>query len=129
MASRVAGRSAGRGGRVAEGRLPSRDPRRGMGGRASHARASHGVHVDPDNGPSPLSFRWTQAAGPRVKLKGATTATPTFKPRGPGMYLFNLVVHDGNVGSAPDSVKVTAARPRHHGYHANDDDDDDGDDE
>jgi hypothetical protein len=75
---------------------------------------------DPNPGPNPLSFRWTQMAGPRVSLAGATTAMPTFNPGRPGIYLFTLVVHDGLAASRPDRVKVRVLRP-----HDDDDDDDD----
>jgi hypothetical protein len=66
---------------------------------------------DPDNGPAPLSFRWTQTAGPAVALTGADTATPTFQPRSIGAYTFELVVNDGLANSAPDHVTVTVLRP------------------
>ena len=57
-------------------------------------------------------------------MAGATTPTPTFKPRGPGIYRFTLAVHDGTAASAPDSVQVTLVSPPPHG---GDDDPDRGD--
>ena len=66
---------------------------------------------DPDNGPAPLSFTWTQVDGPAVTLTGADTATPTFTPTVAGTYTFSLVVNDGEADSAPDSVTITATSP------------------
>jgi K319L-like, PKD domain len=66
---------------------------------------------DPDNSPAPLTFRWTQTAGPVVTLTGADTATPTFVATTVGTYTFELVVNDGLADSAPDSVTVTVIRP------------------
>ncbi len=65
---------------------------------------------DPDNSPSPLSFAWTQTAGPTVTLAGATTATPKFTPAGVGNYTFSLTVNDGQNDSAADSVTITAPK-------------------
>lgn len=64
---------------------------------------------DPDNAPSPLTFSWTQTAGPAVTLIGATTATPTFTPTAVESYTFSLTVNDGRGNSAPDEVAVTAS--------------------
>jgi hypothetical protein len=62
---------------------------------------------DPDNGPAPLSFIWSQTAGPAVTLTGADTATPTFTPTVAGSYYtFSLIVNDGQADSAPDSVTI-----------------------
>jgi hypothetical protein len=62
---------------------------------------------DPDNGPSPLTFTWTQTSGPTVTLTGANTATPGFTPTQTGMYVFSLVVNDGLADSAPATVTIT----------------------
>ena len=37
---------------------------------------------DPDGGPSPLSYSWSQLSGPSVTLNNPNTATPTFTPGG-----------------------------------------------
>jgi pimeloyl-ACP methyl ester carboxylesterase len=66
----------------------------------------NGSGTDPDSGPSPLTFAWSQTGGPAVTLTGATTATPSFKPTQTGNYTFQLVVNDGKDGSASDSVIV-----------------------
>jgi hypothetical protein len=60
---------------------------------------------DPDGGPSPLSFAWTQTAGPAVTLSGAATAQATFTPTVAGTYTFRLLVSDG---AAEDDDTVTA---------------------
>jgi extracellular elastinolytic metalloproteinase len=61
---------------------------------------------DPDGGPQPLAFSWTQIFGPTVTLAGASTATATFTPTAPGQYGFRLSVNDG-AASAIDDVTVT----------------------
>jgi beta-lactam-binding protein with PASTA domain len=66
---------------------------------------------DPDSGPSPLTFTWTQTIGPAVTLSGAGTAAPTFVPTEVGDYTFSLVVADGLESSAPDIVSVTVTEP------------------
>jgi hypothetical protein len=67
---------------------------------------------DPDSGPGPLSFSWTQTAGPTITLIGATTATPSFTPTEVGSYTLSLVVNDGQADSAPDSVTITVQTPQ-----------------
>jgi pimeloyl-ACP methyl ester carboxylesterase len=66
---------------------------------------------DPDSGPSPLTYAWTQTSGPTVALTGAGTATPSFTPTQSGTYLFRLVVSDGRASSAPASVTITVISP------------------
>jgi VCBS repeat-containing protein len=62
---------------------------------------------DPDHGPSPLSYSWTQSGGPGTTLTGANTSAPTFNPTVAGLYTFNLVVNDGQTSSIADSVTIT----------------------
>jgi LmbE family N-acetylglucosaminyl deacetylase len=60
----------------------------------------------------PLTYKWTQTAGPAVTLSNATAAKPTFTaPAGPASLTFSLVVSDGSLSSAPSSVGVTVAAP------------------
>ena len=66
---------------------------------------------DPDNGPSALTFLWTQTSGPVVTLAGANTAMPTFTPAVSATYMFILVVNDGASDSAPASVTVAVTVP------------------
>jgi YD repeat-containing protein len=60
---------------------------------------------DPDNAPTPLTYNWTQTAGPTVALSGATSVSPTFTPTTIGTYIFTLTVSDGQA-SASDEVKI-----------------------
>ena len=66
---------------------------------------------DPDNGPSPLTYAWTQTAGPAVTLTGATTTAPTFTaptvnwPAASSTLTFQLTVSDGAATNAA-SVNV-----------------------
>lgn len=62
---------------------------------------------DPDNGPQPLSYAWTQISGSAVTLANANTAQPTFTPSAAGTYAFRLAVSDG-AATAPDTVRITA---------------------
>ncbi|MGH8018929.1 MAG: right-handed parallel beta-helix repeat-containing protein, partial [Opitutaceae bacterium] len=50
---------------------------------------------DPDSGPSPLTFAWTQTGGPPAVLTGANTARATFTASAPGALAFTLTVSDG----------------------------------
>jgi hypothetical protein len=62
---------------------------------------------DPDNGPSPLSYAWTQVSGPAVSLGGADAAKASFTPPSAGVYNFKLSVSDG-AASSDSQVKITA---------------------
>ncbi len=62
---------------------------------------------DPDNSPAPLSYSWSQTGSPVVTLANPNSASPSFTPITAGSYLFNLIVSDGQLNSAPDSVTVT----------------------
>ena len=56
----------------------------------------------------PLTFQWTQTAGPTVSLSGATTLTPSFtapaKSTTDQIFTFELIANDGTYDSAPDIV-------------------------
>ena len=59
----------------------------------------------------PLTYQWSLAsrpAGSLAALTGEATATPTLVPDLPGTYTVSLVVHDGQVASAPDVVTIQA---------------------
>ncbi len=59
-----------------------------------------------------LAFSWsftTLPADSTAALSGATTPRPTFTADRAGSYVIQLVVNDGIVASAPDTVTVTAA--------------------
>lgn len=61
----------------------------------------------------PLSYAWTQIAGPAVTLSGAESATPTFDapivPASGGTLVFRLSVANGMLTSGPDEVIVSVA--------------------
>jgi hypothetical protein len=60
----------------------------------------------------PLTYLWTQTAGPAVTLSSSTAAKPSFTaPAGATSLTFSLVVSDGKASSAPSSVVVTVQAP------------------
>jgi YD repeat-containing protein len=71
-------------------------------------RLSGSASFDPDNGPSPLMYRWTKVSGPSTRLNGADTSTPSFTAQAAGTYTIRLVVNDGVADSAASLVRVLA---------------------
>jgi hypothetical protein len=67
---------------------------------------------DPDNGPIPLTYSWTQTTGTTVSLTGATTVQPYFTPTGTGSYTFRLTVSDGTTTSSDQVVITVLANTR-----------------
>lgn len=70
---------------------------------------------DPDG--DPLTYTWTQLAGPTVTLSNAQAVQPTFtapqvSPGGETL-TFQLIVNDGHTDSAPDSVDITVKNVNH----------------
>ncbi len=64
---------------------------------------------DADN--DPLTFWWTFTSIPEQSsalLSDSTTESPSFVPDLPGLYVIQLIVNDGTVDSAPDTVRATA---------------------
>jgi K319L-like, PKD domain/PKD domain/Calx-beta domain len=63
----------------------------------------------------PLTYAWSllsKPAGSRAALAGDTDVAPTFTPDVVGDYVVQLIVNDGLLDSAPDTVRVgTANRP------------------
>ncbi|MCM3901685.1 MAG: PKD domain-containing protein [Pyrinomonadaceae bacterium] len=58
----------------------------------------------------PLTFQWSfvsRPAGSTATLTGPTTVIPTFLADQPGTYVIQLIVNDGFVDSAPDTVMIT----------------------
>lgn len=53
-----------------------------------------------------LQYSWTQTSGPTVVLSGADTANPKFTVEQGGTHVFELVVGDGSVESAPATSHV-----------------------
>jgi len=67
----------------------------------------HGSGTDPDSGPAPLSFAWSQTSGPAaVTLVGADSPSPSFTPTVAGTYTFSLVVNDSSANSPAASVTI-----------------------
>ena len=65
---------------------------------------------DADN--DPLTYTWSQTAGPAVTLSSTTSATPTFTapPTTGGTTLtFQLIVNDGTANSSADTVNIIVA--------------------
>ncbi len=64
---------------------------------------------DPDG--DPLNYAWTlsRPAGSAAMLSNPSSATPTFTVDVAGTYEATLVVDDGQLASAPDTVRVFAA--------------------
>ena len=57
---------------------------------------------------NPLTYQWTQTAGPAVTLSSATAVKPTFTaPATAATLTFQLVVNNGTLSSAPSSVSIT----------------------
>ena len=59
-----------------------------------------------DPGHAPLTYLWTQTAGPAVILSDPTAENPTFTPTSLGTYTFSLVVNNGVVSSPSSSTSV-----------------------
>jgi hypothetical protein len=64
-----------------------------------------------DSNDDPLTYRWSwvnKPAGSTIAFSSATTMTPTVTPDVEGTYIAQLIVNDGEVDSASDSVTITA---------------------
>jgi RHS repeat-associated protein len=68
--------------------------------------------ADPDG--SPLEYSWsllTRPAGSAAAISSPTTATSTLVPDVDGVYVAQLIVSDGTLAGAPDTVMLTAQKP------------------
>ena len=68
---------------------------------------------DPDG--NPITFSWTltsRPAGSAAVLSNPTSVNPTFVPDKHGTYTITLVVSDGTLTSAPDSVEISTLNSR-----------------
>jgi hypothetical protein len=65
---------------------------------------------DPD-GTVGLTYRWSQVAGAPVALEDADQAVARFSPDTYGGFIFELVVADGVLESAPARVELVIGRP------------------
>lgn len=62
-----------------------------------------------------LSYAWSQTDGPEsVALEGAATALASFETLVPGLYTFQLIVSDGSLSSAPDTVNINIESTGNH---------------
>jgi leucyl aminopeptidase len=68
----------------------------------------NGSGSDPDSGPGPLTFAWSQVSGPAATINNASQAAASVTVATAGVYVFRLTVGDG-AASASDDVSVTAA--------------------
>ncbi|MCP4261888.1 MAG: hypothetical protein GY774_30955 [Planctomycetes bacterium] len=59
-----------------------------------------------DLGGVALTYQWNQTSGPAVTLSDANTDKPTFIPSQIGIYVFELVVNDGQMDSIPNIVGI-----------------------
>lgn len=59
-----------------------------------------------DLGGVALTYYWSQTSGPAVTLSNANADNPTFVPSQVGIYVFELVVNDGQLDSVPDIVGI-----------------------
>jgi parallel beta-helix repeat protein len=59
-----------------------------------------------DPGGEALTYDWRQIAGPTVELSHENAIQPAFVPCDLGIYVFELVVNDGQVDSEPDVVGI-----------------------
>ncbi len=76
--------------------------------------------VDPDG--DILTYAWTQSSGPAATLTGATTATPSFAaPEAPlgTLMVFELVVKDADLSSAPSKVNILLGKAGNRAPEAN----------
>ena len=60
---------------------------------------------DPDG--NAITYQWSVLSDTLVGLSSTTSSKPTFTPSIVGTYRFELIVHDGEVYSAPDIVTIT----------------------
>lgn len=54
-----------------------------------------------------LQYSWVQVSGPAVTLDSADTIAPSFAALAEDIYTFQLIVSDGLLESAPDTIAVT----------------------
>lgn len=80
-----------------------------IGVAAGTIRLDGSASYDPDG--DPLSFEWTQIAGPAVSLSGKNTATASFTAAEGQTYRFRLTVKDPQGAAASASVTVSTAAP------------------
>ncbi|MBI5359860.1 MAG: IPT/TIG domain-containing protein [Planctomycetes bacterium] len=53
-----------------------------------------------------IIYQWSQVSGPEVVLNSSSTSTPSFTGKATGEYVFQLIIKEGAISSAPDSVTI-----------------------
>ena len=76
-----------------------------LGVRAGQIQIDGSDSYDPDG--DPITFAWSQVAGPTVSLTGANTSRPTFTAAEGQMYGFRLLLSDDKNAQAIARVTVT----------------------
>jgi len=76
-----------------------------IGVAAGEIRLDGSGSFDPDG--DPITFQWTQVAGPAVTLSGANSAVATFRAEPGQVYGFRLVVTDSHGAKGIDQVTVS----------------------
>ncbi|WP_181416918.1 PKD domain-containing protein, partial [Nitrospira lenta] len=81
-----------------------------QGGKASGALITLNGSASSDANGDPLTYSWslTKPAGSVATLVNPTTVSPTFTVDRDGTYTAQLIVNDGTVSSAPDTVNITS---------------------
>jgi hypothetical protein len=82
-----------------------------QGGKLPGARITLNGSASSDGDGDPLTYRWsfiTRPAGSAAVLANPTSVSPTFTVDRDGTYTVQLIVNDGTVNSAPDSVTITS---------------------
>ena len=80
-----------------------------QGGKAPGSLITLNGNTSSDANGDPLTYSWslTRPVGSTAVLTNATSVSPTFTVDRAGDYIAQLIVNDGTVNSAPDSVIIT----------------------
>ena len=81
-----------------------------QGGIALGSRVTLDGSASSDANGDPLTYSWSltnRPAGSAAVLTGANTVSPTFTVDRAGAYVVQLIVNDGTVNSAPNTVSIT----------------------
>jgi N-acetylneuraminic acid mutarotase len=91
-------------------RRPVVDAGGNITGNKNELATMHGAGTDQDG--DPLTYEWTQTAGPNAQLTQTTKSFLSFLPQKAGNYTFRLVASDGEEQSAPShATALIEARP------------------
>ena len=97
---------------------PANTPPAADAGRIQHVKTGDHVTLNgtgsSDHDYDILNYTWTIISSPggsTASLSDTSSVIPTFTPDVAGIYIFQLIVNDGTVDSAPDTVTITAEPP------------------